>query len=320
MYNRRPAYGYGLVTDGGLRWLLWALLVLLSGCAGNSAVKPGATPPDLGARLVILVSDDSPAFTNIADAIQRRVRSPAEVHVLNSDARRTRGALQAIQRSPRSTVVAVGLPAALAARGLTGKDMVFCQVFNYEAHNLISPSMKGVSAVPPVVEQFRTWKSVDPTLRRVGVILGGGLTSLVAEARQAAKLNNLDLAVVTVRSDRELLYAYKRLNSRIDGLWLVPDNRVLSTSVIQELMSSSIRQGKRVLVFTPELIRFGATLSVDTDPDDIAARVLGRLATARGGRIAGPPVLSLGVLHAQINPAVAKAVGLSSERLRREIQ
>lgn len=136
--------------------------------------------------------------------------------------------------------------------------------------------MKGVRAMPPVQEQFRAWRALNPKLRSVGVITGPQQAALLTEAKQAAREHGLTLIAVQVKSDRETLYAFKQFSQRVQGLWLVPDNRVLSSAVLRELMAYAVMEGKQVLAFSQELLSLGALLSMESSPADIASQVLAR--------------------------------------------
>jgi putative tryptophan/tyrosine transport system substrate-binding protein len=250
--------------------------------------------------MVIVVSNDAPAFSQVAREITHRYPIRTEVLLVgDSDAAHAR-TLKRLQESEARLVVAIGLPAALAARTLTGKRVIFCQVFHYEDNNLVTPWMKGVSAMPSLSEQFRAWKSLAPDLRRVAVLTGPGLQGLLQESRSAASAYQIDLLHVPVRSDKETLFAYKRIASQVQGLWLVPDNRILSSETIRELLAHSVREGKQVSAPNPELLAFGALLSASSDYGDIAERVVARARQSWGrSELPGPAIEPL--QRAQIN-------------------
>src|SRR4030065_1005961 len=96
-----------------------------------------------------------------------------------------------IQTPDAPRFVVIGSPAARMAREVPGKKVIFCQVFNYEDAELVTPWMKGVSATAPVGEQFRVWKSLYPKLTSVGVITGKNLQGLMKEMQAAAKVNQI---------------------------------------------------------------------------------------------------------------------------------
>jgi len=294
------------------KWGTWrqgiALLALLcvAGCSMLGISDP--TSRDHANNLAILLSDESPAFRRVAEEMASQAGMPIENFRLNDSTTSPAEILRRLQQSPRSTVVAIGLPAARAARRLTEKQVVFCQVSSHEEGSLASPFMRGVSATPPVREQFRAWRALNPKLRTVGVITGSQQSALLTEARQAAQAHGLELIAVEVRSDRETLYAFKRLSRRVQGLWLVPDNRVLSNTVLRDLMTHAVKEGKQVLAFSHELLGLGALLSVESSAADIAGQVLARTRETSAKSIG---VLPLTRVEIRVNATMLRRFGLT---------
>jgi ABC-type uncharacterized transport system substrate-binding protein len=283
-------------------WLLFLLAVM--GIAGCSTAQPKPVP-----GIAILMSDRSPAFVGVQREIEKRYSQRIENYYLGSGETENSAVQKKIQSSDIPLVVSIGLPAARMARGLSGKRVVFCQVFNYEDTDLVTPWMKGVAAMPPVNEQFRVWKQLSPRLKKVGVITGKNLSGLMEEAQAAARENGLELIHVEARSDKETLYAYKQLVPKIQGLWLVPDNRVLSREVIRDVMAHSVRAGKQVAVFSHQLLALGGLVSSESDYVDIAEQVLERLKQAH--KETGAPIIPLARATIRINTVMAKRLNLA---------
>lgn len=290
-----------------MRALLPALLLTLAGCAVET--PQNAAP----ASIALLVSDDSAAFRRVAQEIEGRAGAPVASFRLDAHSHSRAEILHRLQSmSPATTVVAIGLPAARLAQALGGRRVVFCQVSSHEEAALVSPFMKGVSAMPPPREQFRAWTAIAPRLKRIGMIAGPQLQALRAEAQQAARDSGLELVSVEVRSDREALYAFNRLLPRIEGLWLIPDNRILSLAVLREVMTRAVKEGKQVLAFSHELLALGALLSIEGDPADIARQVLARAsAPAADGALAGAAVVPLTRGEVRVNAVMLRRFGLS---------
>ncbi len=281
-------------------------LFWVAGCSMLGLLDPASH--DRANNLAILLSDESPAFRRVAQEMAGQAGKPIENFRLDGSAAGQAQALRRLQQSTRSIVVAIGLPAARAARSLMGKQVVFCQVSSHEEGSLASPFMKGVSAIPPVRAQFQAWRALNPKLRTVGVITGPQQSALLTEARQAARANGLELIAVEVKSDRETLYAFKRLSRRVQGLWLVPDNRVLSNDVLLDLMAHAVKEGKQVLAFSHELLALGALLSVESSPADIAGRVLARTRETSAKSVG---VLPLTRVETRVNATMLRRFGLT---------
>ncbi len=316
-----------------IRGLVSTLLVLslLSGCTTREVkpapepvtpspvVKPEPprpqpkklkkSPPPPPPPVVVLVSEAIPAYQQVAAELEKRLSKRATVVYLSAEVK-GRKQLSALLKKPEyQQFVAIGLAAAKEARLLAGgeDELIFCQVFNYQGHNLVGPRAKGVGALPGTVAMFSTWSKMSPALKSVGVITGPGLDEMIAAATNEAAKHGIQLQHKVVNTDKELLFEYKQMAPSIQGLWLLPDNRVLSGRTIKELMSFSVRNAKQVVVFSNAILRLGGLLSVTARSDEIAAKVIERLQDAYKGKgVPGPDLVQLEDGVIQINRVAAK--------------
>ena len=146
------------------------------------------------------------------------------------------------------------------------------------------------------------------------MITGPRLQHIVDEARRAAAATGIELHHAEVGSDLETMYAFKQLSPTIQALWLVPDNRVLSSNAIRELLSNSRKLGKQVLVFSDQLLPLGGLLHFDSVASDIADQVIARSVQAFDSdstQLPGPPIVPLTRFDLAINPMAIKQFGLS---------
>ncbi|MFQ5993537.1 MAG: ABC transporter substrate-binding protein [Acidiferrobacterales bacterium] len=290
----------------------------------QEAIPPRPMPAQpiapISSPVAIIVSKDIAAYTRIADALATRLRQRGKVYRLHGSRAANDKVISEIQRSNRQQVVAIGLRAAKAARQLSGKQVIFCQVFNYQDYDLITPWMKGVSMVPQLSGLFSVWKALDPTLQRVGLITGDRHEGVVNEARRAARIHGITIVHRLVSTDKETLHAFKSLAPDIQGLWLLPDNRVLSRQVVRAVMAYSVKQGKQVSVFHPQLLNVGGLISVRSRDSDVVNQVLARLGRSQASpTIPGPDVIPLTKTQLRINAAMANHLGLIIPRQYRPL-
>jgi len=274
--------------------------------------RPEPEPEPEPNRIAILLSDDIHTYEAIAEQVTRRGQQN-DYKILNLDRNPELSApdLAAIKQFDPDRIVAIGLLAAKAGQKIVDTPMIFCQVFNYQDHHLLSPKSKGVKFLPPFALQLEIWKELSPELQTVGLIVGPNQEELVAEIEQAAEEFQVKLLTETVLSDKEALYAFKRLTSQIQGFWLLPDNRVLSPTVLREIISYGRKHGNQTVVFSPQLLSLGADISFtnsDTDVADAVLKVLGD-ASAKD-TLSGPPMTPLTTLRAEINPDVSDVLRL----------
>jgi ABC-type uncharacterized transport system substrate-binding protein len=222
------------------------------------------------------------------------------------------GLLDEFRDRPQVVAVAVGREAAEYVRtNLPGAPVVFCQVFNYQDLLAAGGRVWGVDPLPPVALQLRGWAAVDPSRQRIGIIVSDAQRQL---AEQAAAISGVavEFSTAVSSSDQETLYLFKRLAPQIDGLWLFPDNRILSPGVLRELLSYAVSHDVGVLVFNNALLSWGALMSASSTAPDVARSVrtvLDRVATGSTRDL--PAMTPLAEIEVQVNAGVARELGVS---------
>lgn len=238
-------------------------------------------------KVAIVISSRIPAYENVAVALSELL-DEADLYDLSDKSLTQKDAFDAIHNSGAKVVVAVGLRAATFAQSFTELPVVFSQVFN--DNNLTGENLKGVAAIPPLEMQLQAWREINPELRNIGAILGEGHDRLIEEAIRAADANGMHLHYRLAKSDRETLYLFTRLVSDIDGFWLFPDNRILSSSVLREMLAYATRHRVQVAVFNDSLLALGAAISTTSVNADIAQTIVTVIKSVTNGEAASVPV------------------------------
>jgi ABC-type uncharacterized transport system substrate-binding protein len=241
--------------------------------------------------VAVVLSARKPAFDSVAEELSRRL-SDVRIYDLSDTSVSAEQTFRQIGDSNAVAVVAIGMTAARSAVALARVPVVFCQVFNYQEHGLVTEASRGVAALAPLDTHLSAWKKANPSLKRVGAILGSGHDALVAEAQLAAERHGVALSLVIVQSDQQAQYAFRRMVSEIDGFWLFPDNRILSNRSLHEMLALAARRQVEVAVSSESLLALGARLSVSAVPADIAATVVLVLGRIEAGQLATVPSIS----------------------------
>lgn len=257
-------------------------------------------PPILPAVAIVL-SSSQPAYAEVADELARRLKRYT-IYDLSDDEQVPVSVMKVINDSNPGAVVAIGLRAARSTVAMSEKPVVFSQVFNYQDYDLLRQDSRGVAAHAPVDAQLAAWKRIDPALSRIGIIVGNGHDALIAEAREAAEAQGISLRVQITHSDQETLYFFRRMIHDIDGFWLLPDNRVLSPRVLQEILAEAARQDVPVNVPSESMLKLGAMVSMSTVAADIAETIVSIVEQIQAGYLARiPPVTKLSALRVRTN-------------------
>ena len=295
------------------RLMFVTVALILQGCA-----RPvlNVTPPNLPVQpaisgVVILVSEDIPAYSKVAKELAKQLGQRSSIQYLNGSTLENIKMLAAYKNDENKQFVSIGLNASIAARTLIHRQVVFCQVFDYPDYELLTSRHKGVSMMPSISKTFAVWRELAPNITDIGVISGPGFEEMIQAARAAAKNYGITLYHETVKSDKEYQYAYKELADKVQGYWLLPDNRVLSGNILRDVMTFSVRNKKQVAVFSEELLNLGGLFSTVTDPQNIAQQVLDRLEQAQQKEtIPGPNIVYPDKLILTINPVMAQRLNL----------
>jgi hypothetical protein len=337
--KRAPVQGIGSKTMGAVRLAAVAGLLLLHGCAmfqpepevveSPSEIvaepepvvaarepvpepKPEPEPEPVRAppppqQVAIILSSREAAYEDVALELSKRLDNVA-IYDLEDRSQPPVVAFGYINDSRTDAVVAIGLRAARSSVALAQVPVIFSQVFNYQDYNLVTDKSRGVSAIAPLDAQLDAWKRLDPTLARVGLIVGTGHDALLTEAEIAAQKHGVELQARVAASDQEVLFHFKRMIHEIDGFWLLPDNRILSPRVLMEMLQQANRHRVPVVVSNDGMLRMGAAISVSTVAADIAVAIMKVLEHIRAGEIdALPPLTQLSEVRVATNDAMMKS-------------
>ncbi len=237
------------------------------------APPPVAPPPKLP-LVAVVISSSQPAFLDVANALTEHL-DDFRVFDLSDTSQPPVSVLRVINDSSPGAVVAIGLRAAQSSVAMSEAPVIFSQVFNYNDHDLLNANSRGVAPLAPLDAQLAAWIDADPTISSIGIIVGEGHDALIEEAELAAQKHKLELKVQVATSDQETVYLFRRMVQGIDGFWLFPDNRVLSSRSLQEILRTAKRNRVAVAVPNESMLKMGANISLATEAQDIAATIAG---------------------------------------------
>jgi ABC-type uncharacterized transport system substrate-binding protein len=140
--------------------------------------------------------------------------------------------------------------------------------------------------------QVAAWKELDPTISRLGLIVGDGHEDLLEEAQIAAQRHGIHLVSQVTSSDQETLYFFRRMVRDIDGFWLLPDNRILSARVLQQMLTEAQHQRVPVSVPSDSMLALGATVSMTSSAADIADKIAGIVRSIQAGKLDRVPEIT----------------------------
>lgn len=254
--------------------------------------------------VAIVISGNQPAYADVAEELKHRFER-FQVYDLEGSGEAPVTVLRLVNDSNPGAVVAIGLRAARSSVAMSENPVVFSQVFNYRANGLLTDNSRGIAVLPPLDAQLAEWKRLDPTIARIGIIVGEGHDDLITEAELAAQEQGVELRVRVTHSDQETLYFFRRMIRDIDGFWLLPDNRVLSARVLQQMFEEARRQQVPMNVPSESMLSHGAIVSMSSLASDIAETIVNVVRQIQDGNLARiPPITQLTEMRVRTNETV----------------
>ena len=267
-------------------------------------VPPVEDPP----KIAIVLSSRVPAYEEVAIELGALLED-FETYDLSDKSLTQKEAYDAIHSNGTEAVVAIGLRAVIFARSISGLPVVFSQVFNVDQTDLGADNIRGVAAIPPLDMQLDAWRELNPNLVTVGAIIGEGHDALIEEAIKTTEAHNLRLRYHVAKSDRETFYHFSRLAADIDGFWLFPDNRILSPTILKQMLDYASRHRVEVAVFNDSLLSLGAAISTTSVNADIAQTIESVLSSMINGDASTlPPVTPLSQIDVRTNQRPAAQI------------
>ena len=281
--------------------MLVALLIVLS-----PAVQ--ATPAT-AARVAVLMSARVEEYDEAVRGFRGAIPKEAvTVYDMDGDIERGRKQLDEIDSKLKPDLVfAVGI---WALRAVVSRPpsapVVYAMVLN--PPSVISPDAKnitGASLNVPVERQIWLFKQLGA--KRIGVVFNDAKTGyLVRRAQAVARDEGIELVTREVSSPKDAIGAIESFQDRVDALWLVPDETVLSQAVVQHMLLLSYRRKLPLLGVSSRHAEMGALFAMTfASGEDI-----GRQAILGGRAVSDIPYTTARKVYLTLNLKTAQKLGL----------
>jgi putative ABC transport system substrate-binding protein len=191
-------------------------------------------------------------------------------------------------------------------------DLIFA-VGIWALQVVVSRPPTGASINVPVEQQIWLFKQLGPQIKRIGVVFNRAKTGyLVRRAQIVAREEGLELVTREINTAKDAIGALESLQDGIDALWLVPDETVLSQTVVQQMLLLSYRRKIPLLGLSDRHAQMGALFALSFASGEDIGRQAGEIAQAI---LAGRPVTDVPYTHARklyltVNLKAAQKLGL----------
>jgi putative ABC transport system substrate-binding protein len=265
--------------------------------------------------IVILKSHDLEPFNQ---AVAGFVAACPE-HMIEYDLRGTKkeesSIIQRLTAAKPHLIVAIGpLAAQVAREHLRDVPMIFVMVSNPPKHGLQGANLAGVSLDIPVQTQLARYKALVPTLQTLGVIYDPTKTGvMVTEARSTVATLGLQLLAAPVSTPKEVPAALRSLLGKIDALWMVPDDTVVTPESFKFLLLTALENNLPFVTVSDIFVEAGALASLSPDYTDVGRQGCQLATDLENGRLRLAEVMIVppAKVNLAINLKTASKIGLT---------
>ncbi len=170
-------------------------------------------------------------------------------------------------RGRAAVVVAFGPLAAQVMREmLTGVPLVYCMVNDPAEIGLQGASnTTGVVLFAPVRNQLAAFRAVNPTARRVGIVVSSPAARRYAdEAVRAGSGLGLEIVVVGITSVTQVPQTMREMltgRQAVDAVWMLPDPILTDNATRRFMLTAALGARKPVYASSAALVAEGALVS-----------------------------------------------------------
>lgn len=264
--------------------------------------------------IAVLKSHDIEPFNQaLAGFLAACPQRVAEFDLRGSKKEEQRIVQRLLAAKPRMLLAIGPLAAQVARERLHTIPMVFVMVPNPAKHGLAGDHLQGVSLDIPVRTQLTMYQTLVPSLKTLGVIYDPDKTgAIVAEAQQVATTLGFQLLTSAVMSPKDVPAALRGLLGKIDALWMVPDETVVTTESFKFQLLTAFENNLPFVTVSDIFVQEGALASFSPDYTDIGRQGC-QLVTAleRGqGSNAEAMVIPPAKVNVALNLKTAGKIGL----------
>jgi putative ABC transport system substrate-binding protein len=265
--------------------------------------------------IVILKSHDLEPFNQAMAGFV----AACPMHITEYDLRGTKkeesSIIQRLTAAKPRLIVAIGpLAAQVARENLRDVPMIFVMVSNPPKHGLQGANLAGVSLDIPVQTQLARYKALVPTLKTLGVIYDPTKTgAMVEEARGTVATLGFQLLGAPVSTPKEVPAALRSLLGKIDALWMVPDDTVVTPESFKFLLLTAFENNLPFVTVSDIFVEAGALASLSPDYTDVGRQGCQLATDLESGRLrlAEAMVVPPAKVNLAINLKTASKIGLT---------
>lgn len=290
-----------------------ALCLVLMLCSSLSpCLADGSKGND---RIAVVVSKKIKPYLQVGDGIKAKleeVKLDVDTFILDPEVKSVQdNVIHQLSLKNYKLIAAIGPEAAVFIWGITSiqSPKIYTAVLDPENCTGLPCHAMGIALKIPVEIQAREiWRHFE-NLETIGVLYDPRFNQEFYDQAEAAALNHsFEIIPIKIGSKKQIVQVLKDQAGKIDAIWMIPDQTVISEKIIQYVIKQGIYQGTGVIGYNSFFTLSGAVFSFEFDYEALGSQAALKIKAflESGQWVADPPVFKT-----IVNKRIAKKLGIS---------
>lgn len=282
-------------------------------CAGLSpCLAHGGNDND---QIAVVISKKIKPYVQVGNGIKIKseaVQLDVDIFILDPEIKSIqRNTLHQLTLKNYQLVAAIGPEAAVFLWGATHiqSPKIYTAILDPENCTGLPRHAMGIALKIPVEIQVKEIRRHFENIGTIGLLFDPRFNqTFYDQARTAAFNHSFEIIPVTVGSKKQIYQQLKTYIDKIDALWMIPDQTVISEKIIQYVIKQGIYQGMGVIGYNSFFTLSGAVFSFEFDYEALGSQAALKIKAflESGQWIDDPPVFKT-----IVNQRIANKLGIS---------
>ncbi|CAK8711498.1 ABC transporter substrate-binding protein [Candidatus Electrothrix laxa] len=250
-------------------------LLLLSMLYGQLPVALYAA--DSEHPIALLLSDNESVYHATMKAFRTEIDHSVHVFNLQGNIKKDPTLKHKLFLIHPRLIFALGAKAAFTAKLWTRENqdipVLFALVLNWQRYNLMDQkNMVGIAGEIAPGTKFANITIFSPDIKRIGVIYSSHSREVLQQAKEAAKIFNIELYVKKINRSKDFKRSFKKIREKVDAFLVLNDPVIYTLENMDWLKIRCIKEKLPCIGQSKNIAEHGLVLSINPDLTDIGSQ------------------------------------------------
>jgi len=266
-------------------------------------------------RIAVVISKKIKPYIQVGDGIKAKseeVQLDVDIFILAPETKSIQdNILHQLTLKNYKLIAAIGPEAAVFIWGAASlqSPKIYTAILDPQNCTGLPDDARGIALKIPVEIQAREISRHFEDLGTIGVLFDPRFNQEFYDQAQVAALKySFEIISIQVDSKKHIFQQLKSYIGKIDAIWMIPDQTVISEKIIQYVIKQGIYQGTGVIGYNSFFTLSGAVFSFEFDYNALGSQAALKIKAFldSGQWMADPPVFKT-----IVNQRIAKKLGIS---------